>query len=199
MPCGRHGRRLVPTARIRVACCARTARLPRSRRRAHRQSTEAIGFPRTYREMCSSPSPPPISSAASSCATTGRRFAQERVTTGGSSSRRPTSDSGRCICRVLRMAHSMSSTCIAASFNIAPTSRNICAIRSSRASSNSPSAWAVSIASCTRPRGGMPGRIFRVPRPRSWSRRFRIRTAGGATRRSSCSSNVVIERPWRRS
>ena len=118
---------------------------------------------------------------------------------GGSSSPRPTSDSDRCICRVLPMALSMSSTCIAASSNIAPTSRNICAIRSSRASSNSPSAWAVSIASCTRPRGGMPGRVFRVPRPRSWSRRFRIRTAGGAIRRSSCSSNVVIGRPWRRS
>ena len=59
-----------------------------------------------------------------------------------------------------------------------------------------PTGWDGSTASCTRPRSAIRRRRRRSCRRRSWSSACRIRTAGGATRRSGCSSSAATS-AWR--
>jgi hypothetical protein len=95
------------------------------------------------------------------------------------------------ICRRPRTGRCTSSISIAASSSTAASSPSICAIRSSRDRSNSRPGAAASGESCTTRSGGAPIRPSTAPRRARWSRRCRIRTAGGATPRSSCSSSVT--------
>ena len=87
-----------------------------------------------------------------------------------------------------------SSTCIAASCRRRCTGPITCATTSRRATSSSRSSTAASGASCTTRPNAIRRRRCRKRPPRNWCRRCRIRTAGGAIPRSSCSCNAPTSR-----
>ena len=87
-----------------------------------------------------------------------------------------------------------SSTCIAASSSSAPTSPSTCAITSSRHKLEQPNGLRAHLSRRARDDAARPeADAVDGDRRRSSSRRCRIRTAGGATRRSGCSSSAAIE------
>ena len=195
---GRFIRRAASTAATRTACFAsrrHTGVVHRGRGAHHLSRRSAAG--RTVTATPSSPSRPPISSAGSSSTTTERRCGGGRPTRAVSSSRRPTSGSGRSTCPPRPTARSTSSTCIAASSSTRASSPSTCRdqILSRHLEQPTGLGRVYRVVHDTTKRDSAPA-LSKAP-VRRWSRRSRIRTDGGVTRRSACSSSETTSRRTR--